>query len=313
MKRFLSLVECLSLKPVDRNYYDTLNMPNPSTSNIPGASMLPSMSSIYGNLNFPTSVNDIGGSAATEANGLNNGTTGAFNTYMNYASGLSNPTDQYNTLLKQNGIPQLQQTSENLQGNINNLQNSLYNITPNVTANTGNSLVTDSQRQGMITNQSLPIQKLLEPLSSNLGQVNTSLATQEQNIGNEVNAQNTYNSQMLGAAGMGVTVAQDNAARSMTGFTTDESNTLSMLNAKLAAQQNLDNNEWQTLSTLAGKQQDYQNALGQISAQTTATNKLTQNQYTSVNGQLINLTNGQIVNPAVLAAKGSYTPPTYHP
>lgn len=314
MKSFLSLRDCLGVNKVDRLYYDGLSFPTPTTSNgssvsTPGASSLPSMSSVYGNLNFPTNVNDIGGSAATEANTLNTGTNNAFGTYMDYAKSLQSPTDQYSALLKQNGIPQLQQTSENLQGNINNLENTMYRITPNVSANTTNSLVTDSQRQGMVAAQELPIQSQLQPLESNLSTVENSLGTQEQNVASEVNAENTYQGNMLNAAGMGVTVAQDNAARTMTGFTTDQQNTLQMLMAKLQAQETLDSSEWTTLSDLAGKQVDYQNALGQIGAGVSANNSMLQNRYiTTPNGMVMNTATGQIENPGVLAAKGSFTP-----
>lgn len=241
-----------------------LSIPDPSTSGVPGASNLPKMSSVYGNLQVPDSLNDIGGSAATFANGQNANVNTAFGAYSGNMSGLgaaTNPLTTYKQLLDENGIPQLQKTSENLSNNINDLSDQIYRVTPNVTANTSNSLVTDSQRQGMIAAQQLPMRQLMEPMSNQLGQVSNALTTQEQNIANEVNAVG-QNNQLINSVGqMGVTVAQDNAARSMTGFTTDQSNTLAMLMKKLDVQQNLDNTEWSTLSDLVGKQQDYQNAL----------------------------------------------------
>lgn len=110
------------------------------------------------------------------------------------------------------------------------------------------------------------------------------------------------------AAGMGVSVAQANAAMIQTGFGADESNTLNMLLTKLNAQQNLDNNDWQTLSTLATNQQSYLNALGQISAGVTANNSELQNEYTSNGNTITNLETGAIENPSILAKNGSYTP-----
>jgi hypothetical protein len=230
---------------------------------------LPKMSDVYSNIQTP-GLNDIGGSLGDKATSVNQGPSNAFHSYADFAKTLQNPYDTYQNLLTQNGIPQLQKTSESLQGNVNNLENSINRVTPNVSANTSNSLVTDSQRQGMIANQELPLEQQLAPLSNALGQVNTSLSTQEQNIGNEVNALNTGNSQQLQVGALGVSVSQDNAARSMTGFTQDADNQLQGLLQKMTITGNLDAAEWQTLSTLATQKQAYQQALGTISAQNKA-------------------------------------------
>lgn len=242
---------------------------NPSVDSANAGYGLPKMSDIYSNIQAP-SLSDIGGSLGAKAGDINQGTTGAFQSYANYAGSLTKPQDYYQGLLDQNGIPQLQKTSENLQNNVNDLSDQIYRVTPNVTATTGNSLVTDAQRQGMITQQELPLRRLMEPTSLALGQVNTSLATQEANIANQVGAMNTGNQQMLGVGAMGVTVAQDNAARQMSGYTQDADNMLQGLLKKMDIQGTLDAAEWTTLSQLAENKQKYDQTLGQIKAQAQA-------------------------------------------
>lgn len=259
MKNYRSLQECLGLRIPKKAYFDMLS-----------ANGLPSMSSISSNIQAPT-LSDIGGSVGQQDTALAQGPTNAFNSYMNYANSMPTASSTYQSLLNQNGIPQLQKTSENLQGNINNLENTMYRVTPNVSANTGNSLVTDSQRQGMVAAQELPIQNQLQPLESNLSTVQNSLGTQEQNIASEVGAQNTNQSNLLGAAGMGVTTAQQNAAMEASGFSQDQSSQLQSLLQKLSIEGTLDAAEWSTLSTLSENQQTYQQALGTISAQENAT------------------------------------------
>lgn len=272
------------------------------------AAGLPKLSSVYSNIQAPTTA-DLGGSLATDANNVNTGTNNAFSTYAKQAGSLTNPTDYYQGLLNSNGIPQLQKTSENLQNNINDLQDQIYRTTPEVTANTANSLVTDSQRQGMIAAKTLPMQQLEEPLSNQLGQVNNSIATQEQNVNDQVGALNTYNSQQLGVGALGVTVAQDNAARTMTGFTSDAANQLAGLLQKMQIQGTLDNTDLQTLSTLSTQKQAYQNALGTLTAGVAANNNMNQNKLITV-GQgstVINPVTGNVENPGVLAANGTYS------
>jgi hypothetical protein len=296
-----------AISPTSTNTGSSLSIPG--TSSVPGASNLPSLSSVYGNLNFPTSVNDIGGSQANEANTLAGGVDQALASYNNTVGSLQNPLTTYQNLLQQNGIPQLQQTSEGLQGEVNGLNEAISRVTPNVWANTTNSLVTADQQQNMEQNQTTPLETAVTPLTSQLATIENSLGTQEQNVSGEVSAQENYNSMITQAAGMGVSVAQANAAMIQTGFGADESNTLNMLLTKLNAQQNLDNNDWQTLSTLATNQQQYLNALGQISATANASNTELGNEYMSNGNTITNLKTGQIENPSVLGANGSYTPP----
>ncbi len=231
---------------------------NPSVDQANQGAGLPKMSDIYSNIQAP-SLGDIGGSLGNKAASVNQGPSDAFSQYSNFAKSLANPVDTSQQLLAQNGIPQLQKTSENLQGNINNLEDQINRVTPNVSANTSNSLVTEGQREGMVNAQEFPLQQSLSPLVYGLGQVNSSLSTQEQNIANEVNAQGQYQGQQLQAQGMGVTVAQDNAARQMTGYTQDADNMLQGLLKKMDIQGQLDAAEWTTLSELASKKQEYQN------------------------------------------------------
>lgn len=257
---------------------------NPSVDSANASYGLPKMSDIYSNINAPT-LNDLGGSVGDKAVGLNAGPTSAFKDYSAYSKTLPNTFDAYQGLLDKNGIPQLQKTSENLQGNINSLQDQIYRTTPMVSANTSNSLVTDSQRQGMIDTQTLPLRQLMEPLSSNLGQVNSSLATQEQNVGHQIDAMSTQNQQNLDVGKLGVTVAEDNAARALTGYTTDADNILQGLLKKMDITGQLDAAEWATLSNLAEKKQEYGAQLDQIKLK---------NQYQTVGpgGTLINTKNG---------------------
>lgn len=287
---------------------DSSGLSIPGTSTVAGASNLPSLSSVYGNLNYPTSVNAIGGSQANEANTLAGGVDSALGNYYNTVGNLQNPLNTYQSLLQQNGIPQLQQTTEGLQGTVNDLNSQIARVAPNVWNNTGNSLVTADQQNSMISNQEQPLEIAEQPISANLATDENSLGTQEQNIGQEVGAQENYNSMIQSAAAMGVSTAQTNAAMIQSGFGADENNTLNMLMAKLTAQGNLDNEDWSTLSSLATMQQTYQNTLGGYTAQANANNTELQNEYANNGNTITNLETGGIENPSVLAAKGSYTP-----
>lgn len=236
------------------------------TSQLSGAGLPTDLGS---NISAP-SLSDLGGSLGNKATDINAGTTGAYNTYSGTMSGagpVRDPLSTYQDLLTQNGIPQLQGTAEGLTSQVNDLNSAIQRVRPNVQANTGNSLVTEGQQEGMIQNQRLPMEELEGPLSANLASTENALTTQEGNIANEVGAVSNNNSLLSTAGQLGVSVAQDNAARTMTGYTTDAQNMLQGLLQKMQIQGTLDNSEWTTLSTLATQQQAYQQQLSTISAQ----------------------------------------------
>lgn len=232
---------------------------------------LPSISSIYNNVQAPT-TSDLGGSLGDKATSLSSDSNGAFTNYQNEANAMPNIATTYQNLEAQNGIPQLKATSNNLQGSVNNLENSIYRVTPNVSNNTANSLTTDSQRQGMIAAQELPMQMALTPQANDLAAVNNDISTAQTGVNAQVDAQNTQNTNMLGVGQEGVTVAQANQAMQMSGFTQDEANQLQGLLQKMQITGDMDAADWTTLSTLSENYQKYQQSLGTITAQSQVTN-----------------------------------------
>ncbi len=228
---------------------------------------LPKISDVYGNLNsmIPGSLN--GGSAADAATKANTGVAAANTQNQNNYAAMPKVGDVYSDLESKNGIPQLKAASNSLSENVNNLENQIYRVTPNVSANDANSLVTESQRQGQVAAQEFPLQQALTPQATALGNINSEIGTEEQGIGNQVNAQNTANANTIAAGGQNISVAEDQAARSMSGFTTDQTNQLALLNDKLMAGKALDDAEWSTLSDLATKKQGYDAAINQIKTQ----------------------------------------------
>ena len=240
---------------------------NPSADTQLASAGLPKIGDVYGNLNGMVD-NTAGklGSAAGAATTANTGVAAANTQNQNTYAGMPNVNSVYTNLEQQNGIPQLKAASSSLSQNVNDLQNQIYRVTPNVSANDANSLVTESQRQGQVAAQQFPLEQALTPQATALGNINSEIGTEEAGIGNQVNANNNANANTITAGGQNISAAEDQAARSMSGFTTDQQNQLTMLNDKLAAGTALDNAEWQTLSTLATAKQGYDAAVQQIQA-----------------------------------------------
>lgn len=221
------------------------------------------------NINAPT-LSDLGGSLGDKATGLAAGPTNAYNSYattMSGAGSVQNPLSVYKGLLDENGIPQLQQTAEGLTSQVNNLNQAINRVTPNVDANTGNSLVTESQREGMVNNQTQRLSLAEAPIATDLSNVENALTTQEQNINGEVGAVTSNNDLISQAGQLGVSTAQANATMEATGYTQDAANMLQGLMTKMQITGTLDADEWNTLSTLATRQQAYNQQINTIAAQ----------------------------------------------
>lgn len=94
------------------------------------------------------------------------------------------PTDIYNKVTTQLGIPDARARVTGLQSQIANTETALKNVDPSVTGRTQNSLVTEAQRQRLVNMESAPIQDTYntqnkdysaqqQALDALLGQANT--------------------------------------------------------------------------------------------------------------------------------------------
>jgi len=133
------------------------------------------------------SLNDIGGSLSDFMTGTTNPLVDrALQSYINYQQSQAKPLDIYTQLEGAAGLPQLRKTSSTIQGAIGNVEDALKRVEPNVSATTRNSIVTEAQRQGMVSAKSLPLQQRLGELSTALGRVQGSISQGESTLGTKV-------------------------------------------------------------------------------------------------------------------------------
>lgn len=94
-----------------------------------------------------------------------------------------NPTDVYNKITTQLGIPDARTRVQALQQNLLNTENAIRSVDPNVTARTSNSLVTEAQRGRLVDMEKAP-------LTDTYNQQNRSYGTEQGNL-NELTGQAT--------------------------------------------------------------------------------------------------------------------------
>lgn len=199
--------------------------------------------------------------AGTEATNLAAGTNGAFGNYLTYMQNQQTPLDFYTAISKAQGIPAMQDTAKTLQGQIYNTEDALGKIPQDVGATTGNSLVTQAQRNGIINAKSQPLQDTLTKQSTAYGRASDAV-TQAKADAMGLTTLNSQGVQQMGDVyKTGITVAQDNAAREMTGFTTDLQNTLNISLQKIARGEAISDENAKMAFDALQKEKDYQNQL----------------------------------------------------
>lgn len=168
-----------------------------------------------------------------QTNTVNPAENSAFNDYLNTIKSQPSSVDVYNQQLTAGGVPQLQKTSATLQGQIYNLQDTLSKVKPNIAATTGNSIVTQAQRDGMVTAAETPLNEQLGTLGTAEGRITDAITQGKADALTLTNLNSADQQKLVDAYKDKLTLAESQGAASLQAFTTDISNTLSVTLAKI--------------------------------------------------------------------------------
>lgn len=124
-----------------------------------------------------------------------------------------NPTDTYNKITTQLGIPDARTRVQALQGNLLDTENAIKAVDPNVTARTSGALVTEAQRGRLVDMEKAPLTQTYTDQNqaygveqNNLGELNTQ-ATQQAGL-----AESDYKNKRQSLADQLTTALQQQAA-----------------------------------------------------------------------------------------------------
>jgi len=245
------------------------------------------------NFSFPDiKLSDIGGSSYDLAKSQGSQVSDAFGKYADYVKGLEQPLDIYNRLEGEAGIPTLRKTATSLSGQVNDLEDTIRRVEGNVSDTSRNSLLTEGQRQNLVTETKRPLTEDLGWLSQSLGRVLQGIQLGTQDINNKTGLAMRGQDRISDVYKQGVDQISQQAAREMTGFTADRQDRLNILLTKLQSQQSLATTEWQEANDLAKEQRGYDFQREEFSKQLS-----TNTQMVTINGsqKLINPQTGAII------------------
>jgi hypothetical protein len=181
--------------------------------------------------------------AADYAQGLNANENDAFNNYFNYVASQPTPLDFYNQIAEQQGIPQMRQTQKTLQGQVFDLEDTLRRVEPDVTATTGQSIVTEAQRRGMVTERQKPLVENLGWLGQSLGRVSGAITEANQQALNLTQLNEQGAQKMIDAFKTKLELATQQGTRALQAFIHDTDQVVSITLAKIARKEKVSDDE----------------------------------------------------------------------
>jgi hypothetical protein len=247
VKRNLSLKECLGLEKVDRTYHINATDINPSTGKAyainPGSGVWDDnyFDQQYGAQNRASAQNSAQydnllqtiPKATDMVSSISNNENSAFNDYLGYLKGQDSPLDFYTKVSDAQGLPQLRKTQSTLQGQIYDLEDTLRRVEPNVTATTGQSIVTEAQRQGMVTEKQKPLIDNLGWLGQSLGRVSGAITEGNQQALNLTQLYQAGTQQFVEAYKTKLDMAMQQGSQALQAFLADNENILNVTLAKI--------------------------------------------------------------------------------
>ena len=175
--------------------------------------------------------------------------------------GREKPLDIYGRLETEAGLPELRGVSTSLSKEIGAIEDYLDQIEPDVSARTRESLVTESQRRGMVSAGREPFLQKLTKLGTALGRVSGRVSEAERGIATKTELGLRGQEMDIEPLKLRYQVMTDQNARRLTGFTADRQTQLDQLYDKHQLERQLDDRDWQLANSWAQEERSYTNQL----------------------------------------------------
>lgn len=194
------------------------------------------------------------------------------------------PLDVYNQLESEAGLPGMRKTAATIREQIGNVEDTLKRVEPDVNATTGNSFVTEAQRQGIVAAKQKPLLQTLSELTTGLGRVSDSITASSADLSNKINLFMQGQQMDLEPLKLQYTSLVDQASRLTSAFSTDSQNQLQILMANWNRKNQLDDRQVEQAFTLLQSENSYKKELQKAAASAGA--KISGNESTD---QLLNI------------------------
>jgi len=181
--------------------------------------------------------------ATDYATSLNANENAALGDYFGYLNSQETPLNFFTKISEAQGIPEMRKTQSTLQGQIYDLEDTLRRIEPNVGETTRESLVTEGQRQGMVTEKQKPLIEDLGWLGQSLGRVSSAISDATSQAMNLTGLQQQGVQRFVDAYKTKLDVAMQQGSRALQAFISDTDRVLDVTLAKISRKEKVDDME----------------------------------------------------------------------
>jgi hypothetical protein len=232
-----------------------------------GGSSTPSSSTSSGNTRTATGIDESQiPSTLDYITKLNTTEDTAFQDLLIAMKARKTPLDVYTGLEEASGLPAMRTGAVSLAKAIADIEATLETVEPDVAARSRESLMTEAQRRGVVTQRKEPLLTSLGKTTTGLGNLKELISLTGTDVGTKANLFLQGQEMQLEPQKMKYTALVDRNARLLTGFTSDKETKLQILMDKLNRQQTLDDQEWQLANTLTQSATEYHRQLEEAAA-----------------------------------------------
>lgn len=182
---------------------------------------------------------------------------GLFNQYEQARAGQETLPGMYSRLKGELGIPGLQQTFGQVQGEIFKVKDMLDRLDENVTSRSLGTMTTEAQRQRAIAAEGDPMRNNLGRLATGLEPVAQALSGAQGELSNMMTLGSEQQERELEPLKMRINSLSDRFAREMTGFSEGKQTTLDALVDKVERERFLSDRDWELAQSLAKEERDF--------------------------------------------------------
>ena len=185
---------------------------------------------------------------------------GLFGQYESRLQGQEALPDMYGRIRNELGIPGLNNTFQNIQGEIFNVKSLLDQLDENVTARGQGTMMTEAQRQRQIAAEGDPLRTSLGRLGTGLEPVAQALSGAQGELSTLLNLHAQQQNKEMAPIEMRINAVSDRFAREMTGFTSSKQTQLDALLDDIDRGRQLADREWELAQSLAAEERAYAQA-----------------------------------------------------
>lgn len=174
------------------------------------------------------------------------------------------PMEMQQQMEQDRGVPEIQQRTKGIRSRINELETILSDLPEDVQSRTEGALLTEAQRNRLLTKEQQPLMENIETSARELGVESQNLSEARQGIAQMVQNMMANQDRLLEPDRMKISQLSEQAAREMSQFNQQQEAELDAILDDISRQRQLSDAEWQRANQLADQATQFRRGLQEM-------------------------------------------------